>query len=433
MTRANPLSKWWSAPVAPEGLAVFRILFGAVMVAAVVRFAARGWIGELLVEPRFHFTYLGFDWVRPWPGWGMHVHFALMGMAALGVMVGYGTRWSAAAFFVLFTHAELIEAASYLNHYYFVSIVALLCAVLPVGAAWSLDARRVGRQPVGAWSYAVLRAQLALVYVFAGLAKLNGDWLWRGEPLRTWLAAHADAPVVGGLLALPATALLLSWGGALFDLTIPFWLAWRRTRRWAYAAAVVFHTSVWLLFPIGVFSWVMLAAATVFFDPDWPRRLLRRPDTPEVHSSLAPARWVGALLVLHLGLQIVIPLRFLAYPGAVNWTEEGFRFAWRVMLVEKTGEVELLVESDALEQPVTIYPRRELTPLQYKMMSTEPDMIHQYALAVAERYGGRARVHARAYASLNGRPSQPLIDERIDLAAEPRSLAPKRWIVPLAR
>ena len=63
---------------------------------------------------------------------------------------------------------------------------------------------------------------------------------------------------------------------------------------------------------------------------------------------------------------------------------------------------------------MTIYPRRELTPLQYKMMSTQPDMIHQYALAVAERYGGpgRARVHARAYASLNGRPSQRLIDER---------------------
>ena len=40
------------------------------------------------------------------------------------------------------------------------------------------------------------------------------------------------------------------------------------------------------------------------------------------------------LVVLFLGIQFLLPLRHLLYPGNVNWTEEGFRFAWRVMLVE---------------------------------------------------------------------------------------------------
>ena len=40
-----------------------------------------------------------------------------------------------------------------------------------------------------------------MVYVFAGLAKLNADWLLDAQPLRIWLAARSDLPIVGPLLA----------------------------------------------------------------------------------------------------------------------------------------------------------------------------------------------------------------------------------------
>src|SRR5688572_7008054 len=180
------------APVDGAGLAAFRVLFGAVLVFSVVRFAAYGWIDELLVAPTYHFTYYGFDWVRPWPGAGMYVHFALMGLAALGILLGAWTRLSAALFFVTFTYVELIDKATYLNHYYFVSLVTLLLVFVPVARVWSLDAWRRARrglepEPVQLWCYALLRAQLAIVYFFAGFAKLNSDWLLRGEPMQTWL------------------------------------------------------------------------------------------------------------------------------------------------------------------------------------------------------------------------------------------------------
>ena len=81
-----------------------------------------------------------------------------------------------------------------------------------------------------------LRAQIAVVYVFAGIAKLNVDWLLRAEPMHTWLAARTDRPLIGFLLDEPTVAVALCIAGAAFDLTIVGWLLWRRTRPFAYVA-----------------------------------------------------------------------------------------------------------------------------------------------------------------------------------------------------
>jgi vitamin K-dependent gamma-carboxylase len=429
-----------AAPCDAAGLAAFRVLFGALMLAATLRFWARGWIDTLYVEPAFHFTWAGFDWVRPWPDVWMKAHFAAMALAALGIALGYRTRLSAGAFCLLFTYVELLDKAAYLNHYYLVSLLALLLAALPSGAALSLDARRRGGPrtvPLGA--YALLRVQVGLVYLFAGLAKLDADWLSRGEPLTTWLQAHADLPLFGPWLATPTAALAMSWAGAAYDLSIVGFLLWRRTRALAFAAAVLFHLGIWLLFPVGIFSWVMLACTTVFFAPDWPRRWLGPRQPSGASSSTSPPRLPSLVLALASAwilIQLAIPLRHLAYPGAVNWTEEGFRFAWRVMLIEKTGQAEFELRTADSASPRLIFPKDDLTPLQAKMMATQPDMVHDYAHSLATRARAKGqrevRVYAHVTAALNGRPSQPLIDPSVDLAAEPRTVfGPSPWIVPL--
>ena len=436
-------------PCDGAGIAAFRVLFGALMLLAVLRFASLGWIRELYAAPDFHFTYLGFDWVRPWPLWGLYVHFALMALAAAALALGFHARLSALVFFVLFTYAELLDKSAYLNHYYLVTLLAFLLVLLPAGATWSLDARRRGGESsVPRWTYWLLRGQLFVVYFYAGAAKLNADWLWQGEPLRLWLGSFTDTPLVGPLVEQRWLALAMSWAGALYDLGVAPLLMWRRTRPFAFAAAVVFHISVWLMFPIGVFPWVMLIGATVFFEPDWPRRWVTRlgfrggatprPSERLSHPEARPmprALWVVA--AVHLLVQVLVPLRFVLYPGWVNWSEEGFRFAWRVMLIEKAGQVEFEVVAPSARKRFQIFPRRELTPLQYRMMATQPDMIHEYALHLRDRYREQGypdtQVYARAWVSLNGRPSQPLIDPEVDLGNEPRSLAPSRFIVPLTR
>jgi vitamin K-dependent gamma-carboxylase len=430
-----------NAPRDGAGLGAYRVLLGALLLFSVARFWSYGWIEQLYIQPSFHFTYLGFGWVKPWPGAWMYVHFAVLGVAALCLCIGFHSRLSALLFGVTFTYAELIEKASYLNHYYFVSLVTLLLATMPCGACFSVDAalrRRRGEPAAMArtWCYALLRTQLAILYFFAGLAKLNPDWLLDAQPLRTWLSLHADAPWIGAWLAAPATAYVASYAGALFDLTIPAWLSFPRTRPYAYATVLAFHVGVWLLFPIGVFSWVMIASTTLFFEASWPRRLLRAgPGPAEARASGRLTAAGAGLIAGYLLLQLGTPLRYLLYPGNVNWHEQGFRFAWRVMLIEKAGQVEFNVVTDADDKRFVVYPRELLTPLQYKMMSTQPDMIQEFAGHLKQRFEAqghaRVRVYATAWASLNGRPRQRLIDPAVDLGSVPRSLAPKSWILPL--
>ena len=164
----------------------------------------------------------------------------------LAIAVGYRTRLAAAAFLVVFVYCELIDAALYLNHYWYVTLALALVVVLPLSRTWSLDAR-AGRVRSSPWVPAavvwMLRAQLAVVYLMAGLGKLNHDWLGRGEPMGTWLAARTDLPVVGPWLDDPWVGHVTSWAGVAFDLTIVGWLLWPRSRPFAYAAVVAFHVA----------------------------------------------------------------------------------------------------------------------------------------------------------------------------------------------
>lgn len=415
-------------PVDAAGLGALRVFVGLIIFAATVRTALLGRIRSIYTEPNFHFTHIGFEWVRPLPEPWMQLLFAALAIAALAMAVGFYARYSAAATFLLFTWIELSEKAAFLNHYYLLSLLCLLLVALPGDRALCVWPRRPGIQRVPIGAYWMIRFQLSVVYLFAGIAKLNSDWLVRAEPLRTWLSAHAEMPVIGGLLQTSAAGFALSYGGLVFDLSIWVFLLLPKTRRAAWALVVVFHVSVGLLFPIGVFPVAMIAATTIFFAPDWCR--WRHPVESEVDQaprpSLRPLH--GALAALWIIVQLAMPMRCLLYPGPVNWTEEGFRYAWRVMLIEKTGTLEYRVLSDGQESRV--FPSRELCGLQYRMLVTQPDMILEYAHHIRDRVGGAdTAVYADAWVSMNGRPAARIVNPAVDLAREPRSLLPAHWIL----
>ncbi len=411
------------APIDLASLVAFRVGFALVMLVAVGRYFAYGWIDSLYLEPAFFFTYPGFEWVQPWPGFGMYLHFAALGVLALGILVGWWTRTCTALFALGFTWVHLIDKSYYLNHYYLVSIVAALMVVLPLGAAWSVDARRDPARAadlVPAWTVWLLRGQLGLVYFYGGVAKLNADWIVGAQPLRIWLAASGDVPLLGPLLEHPWAAWLFSWAGLGFDLGIVPLLLWPRTRGAAYALVVVFHVLTSLLFPIGIFPWLMVALTPIFLDPSWPRRVLGR---GHAGTRVATVRWERAVLgglALHLVVQLLVPLRLFLVTDDVAWTERGFRFAWRVMAMEKAGLATFRVRDPATGAVWLVDPRDELTKLQATMMATQPDMIADYArhLAAEARRAGRGDVEVRAdvWVALNGRPSRRFVDPDADLA-----------------
>ena len=64
-------------------------------------------------------------------------------------------------------------------------------------------------------------------------------------------------------------------GGLLLDLLVVPLLLWRRTRLFAFVAAVLFNLINAVIFDIGIFPWLMLGALLIFFPPDLPRRFAR--------------------------------------------------------------------------------------------------------------------------------------------------------------
>ena len=422
---------WLSRPVDIGPLVVLRVVFGLLMLVGAVRFMAKGWIRELYVLPQFHFTYTGFDWVRPLPEWGLWLVFVALAGLALAIALGFAYRLSMGAFCLLFTYVELLDKTTYLNHYYFISVLSLLLLFLPLNGRASLDARlgwTTPRATVPAWMVWIIRLQLGLVYFYAGLAKLNRDWLLEAQPLRIWLHARTATPLIGPLFDHAWVGYAMSWAGMLFDLTIFFWLCLPRTRLLAYAAVVVFHTLTAVLFNIGLFPWIMIGSTLVFFD--WrlpPLAAAPRPETPL--AAVAWPVWHSALLIGLLAVQALLPLRHWLYPGDVNWTEEGGRFAWRVMLVEKTGDATFFVRDKATGRETTVWPGDYLTLLQEKQMSWQPDMIVQFAEFLARQVPGDVAVRAEVYVSWNGRPSRLLIDPQADLLQATDGLGPKPWIM----
>ena len=436
-------------PVDGASVVALRRVFGLLGLVALIRFFAHGWIDTLYIAPAYHFTYPGFGWVQPWPGWGMYAHFAALGILSVGIIIGWRPRLCAALFGIGFTYVELLDRTNYLNHYYLMTLVALLLAVLPQPALPNLR----GDGSVPQWALWTLRFQVGVVYVFAGIAKLNPDWLQHALPLRIWLYQHGDFPLLGPALQQPAAAYAMSWGGALFDLAIVPALLWRRSRTTAYAILAAFHISTALLFPhLGIFPWLMMGLALIFFDPDWPRRLEERLRLRSGRGRVLPAEGlaqtrtttggrlsraarVGAVaLALYAAVQLAAPLRHYAYPGNVRWNEAGYLFAWRVMLTEKTGFVRFRVHDPATGQTWQIAPDAYLTPLQTERMAIQPDLIRQTARLIRDDFAGRGyagvSVAADVFVSYNGRPAARLIDPSADLAAVPPGLAPAEWVLP---
>lgn len=417
-------------------LGFFRVGVGLTLFVAAVRFFVHGWVTKYYAEPTWFFPYEGLSFVRPLPLPGMFALYATIGLLGLAVAYGAHHRVACGAAFVTFTYAHFCDKTNYLNHYYFISLVLFLLTFAPVGRAKGVFVpQRVPRL----WLW-LFRFQLACVYLGGGLAKLRPDWLFHAQPLGIWLSSHAGMPVLGPLFAQKWVAFAMSWAGAAYDLSIPFLLLARPTRRLAYGLVVVFHVLTAMLFQIGLFPYVMMFGSLLFLDPSYPRRLPGgRRLFGDGASAGGPRRMLPGVLfafvLTYVALQIGIPLRHLAYPGNGLWTENAFRFSWHVMLMEKNGSLELTVVDPATGRRFGVEPHDYLTPQQAKQMATQPDMILAFAHMVRDDFARRGIPGVRVFAttsdvSLNGRAPEPLVDPTADLASIEDGLGPYTFLRP---
>jgi len=285
------------------------------------------------------------------------------------------------------------------------------------------------------------------VYFYAGLAKLNSDWLFEAMPLQIWLPAKYSIPLLGDLLQETWTHFAFAWVGAIYDLTIPFLLLIKRTRFFAFILVVIFHVLTRVLFPIGMFPYIMIASALIFFDSGLHNRILEYIskwfrisksffDNGADYSF--PKAWTRkasvSVLAVFFMIQLLFPLRYMMYPDELFWTEEGYRFSWRVMLMEKAGYANFKVVDPENEQRFYVDNTEFLTRFQEKQMSTQPDFILEYAHYLEDHYKQlgiqNPEIYVDSYVALNGRQSRRYIDPKVDLTEIRPSLKHRTWLLP---
>lgn len=443
----NKLLKYLFTPIKTAPLAVFRILFGILMLYTTSRFVLQGWVDKYYVEPQFHFTYFGFEFVKSL-GIYTYLLFIISFVAALGITFGYKYRLSTLAFFISFTYCELIDKTYYLNHYYFVSIISLLLVFLPANAYFSIDAKQNEKKAftkIPRYNILVIQLMLSIVYFYAGLAKINSEWLLKAMPLKIWLPSRYDLPLLGDLFQLEWVHYAMSWSGMLYDISIPFLLFYRRTRVLALVLVIGFHIMTRILFPIGIFPYVMICSTLIFLDASFHEKIigfitklfkLKWKQHPAILEWLPSTKnkAITGFFIVFFSVQLLFPFRYILYPDELFWTEEGYRFSWRVMLLEKGGYVQFKVVDPSTGKWFYVEDQQFLTEYQQKQMRIQADFILQFAHFLEKYYQGKGianpEIYVNSYIALNGRLSKRFINPGADLTKIKENWKHKDWILP---
>lgn len=181
----------------------------------------------------------------------------------VGLLFGIATRFMAIAAWGI--HFLLIHAGGGLIYGMdiFAHIALMFCAIMPVGAALSVDllfARRPARWSVAAgFTRKLLQIQMCAVYFSAGLEKalstqwVTGDAIWRATMLPTFRQFDMT-----WLAWVPAAALLIGWSVIALELgySIAMWFPRTRTL-WMYGV-IAMHLGIGMLLGMWLFALIMI-------------------------------------------------------------------------------------------------------------------------------------------------------------------------------
>jgi len=254
-------------PIDNASLVFFRIFGGGLITLEM--------LGQLLTSYRraytdtqFHFTYYGFEWLSPGPDWLIYLHFVLNIILGIFITIGFKFRISCFLLFLSSMSLFLMEKGIYINHTYLYSFIILLLGFTNANAALSWDSKRNPTILTGtakAYMLYLLIFMISVVYIFAGIAKLTDpDWM-NAIPMKLWLASKIHYPIIGGIYQSEWLPYLISYGGMLFDLLVVPLMLIKKTRKYMFIIAIVFHSINAITFGIGTFPWISLAMTALFF------------------------------------------------------------------------------------------------------------------------------------------------------------------------
>ncbi|MGF1636002.1 MAG: HTTM domain-containing protein [Cyclobacteriaceae bacterium] len=439
MKGLSKLENHFFKPIDNTFLVVFRVAFGFLITAEAWGAIMTGWVRRAFIEPIMTFPFIDFAWLQPLPGNGMYYYFFVMGCFGIMVMLGFKYRLAILGYAVMWTLVYLMQKTNYNNHYYLLVLLCFIMSFMPAHRAFSLDAKN--NQALHSftcpnWCRWFFIAQIGIVYTYAGIAKLNADWL-QAESIRVLLISKANFWLVGDLLQERWVHWFIALGGAFFDLFITPLLIWNRTRKYAFAASVFFHLFNSAIFQVGIFPYMGIAMCIFFFPPLTIRHLFfksRPVDVPEKKYAVQNPLMYGILIWLLI--QLALPSRHWLYDSDVAWTEEGHRLSWRMMLRSKMGYISFKVIDPATGSEEMLDLEKYLTAKQQRAVASHPDMCWQFVQHLKKEYAAKGKPNLEIYAigkvSLNGKPWHPLYDPERNLAnVEWYRFKKSDWLLPM--
>ena len=423
----NAINRLLFTKIDNSALLIFRIFFGILVSLECYGAILTGWVRKTLVEPQFTFNFIGFEWIQPLPGYGMYFYFFLMGTFGVCIALGYKYRFSIISFTVLWTAVYLMQKTSYNNHYYLLILISVMMCFFPANTNYSLDAKQKPALKTDfMFSYVkwVVVFQLFIVYTYASMAKLYGDWIDFGI-IKILMLDKAEYYVIGELLQQPWIHKIMGVFGVLFDLLIVPALLWKPTRKAAFLLSLFFHLFNSIVFQIGIFPYLSLAFTVFFFEPETLRNIFFKKKILYSGSQSASHQFkkpIYAIIGIYFIIQLILPIRHYFIKEGVLWTEEGHRMSWRMMLRSRGGTVTFEVVNKETQKTTRIKLDDYLSKKQARRIAAYPDFIWQFAQHLKKEYaenGEDVSVFAlNSKVSINGKPYRAFIDPKVDLANE---------------
>ena len=428
-------------PVNIAPLIIFRIFFGFLVACEGFGAIFTGWVKTNLIDPQFTFTFIGFEWLNVLLGPGMYGYFITLGTLGLFIMLGLKYRVSIILYTILWSGAYFIQKTSYNNHYYLLMLVSMLMIFLPANRKHALDIKwfkTKESESMGNWIRILFIAQMAIVYIFAALAKFYPDWL---DGTFTRNLYHNRSPIewICELFNQKWFYLSIAYLGILYDLLIVPFLLYSRTRTIALICSLIFHLTNSITLQIGIFPYFALSTVVFFYNSDqvskfffkrknsnnYPREDLKK------HHTFLNKNLIYGLILPYLIIQLILPIRHHFIKSDVLWTEEGHRLSWRMMLRKRSGHISIKIV-DNKTKIVSYRSFDDLTNRQYKQLATKPDFIWQYCQRIKKEYQSKdISIYVYCRNAINNKQFRTLIDPNADFAkAKWHHLTHNPWILP---
>jgi len=410
-----------------SSLIIFRIFFGILISLECFGAIATGWVNRNLIAPKFKFPFIDFDFLQPLPGNGMYFYFGIMGLMGICIALGFKYRASMITFTTMWTATYLMQKTAYNNHYYLLILISLIMCFFPAERSRSIDVKlnpKIESNAMYAYIKWIVVLQLFIVYTYASIAKIYGDWL-DFSTIAVLMHSKRNYWLVGDILQEPWIHTVIGSVGILFDLLIVPALLWKPTRKAAFFLSLFFHLFNSIIFQIGIFPYLSIAFSVFFFEPETIRKIFFKSKIPFTTSKVIIPNYKNSLLIVaavYFLTQLLLPVRHYTFEDDVLWTEEGHRMSWRMMLRSRQGKGRYKVVDKNTEEVFIINPKDYVSRSQERKIFAYPDFAWQFAQYLKKKFKEENRDVSvyleNSKISINRKPYEPFIDSKTDLAAE---------------